>query len=96
MKLDRRISAEAIALCWSSTIVYYVPLIRPDNSRYDHRYRMQFVLQTRHDFGSYPPRWDAMSEVFKLQTSKVICYDMITALRQLLEAGIRGTPDSLL
>lgn len=31
-----------------------------------------------------------MREVFKLKTSKVICYDMITALRLLLEAGIRG------
>jgi hypothetical protein len=75
--MDKRISAEAIALCWSSTIVYYVPLVRADNSRYDNR-------------------WAAMCEVFKLKTSKVICFDMIVALRLLLEAGIRGPAPSLL
>lgn len=69
-KMDKRTSAVAIALCWSSTIVYYVPLIRADNTRYDNR-------------------WEAMREVLKLKTSKVICFDMIEALRLLLEAGIR-------
>jgi hypothetical protein len=31
-----------------------------------------------------------MREVLKLKTSKVICFDMIVALRLLLEADIRG------
>jgi ABC-type sulfate transport system permease subunit len=100
--MDKRTSAVAIALCWSSTIVYYVPLIRADNTRYDNRYlgltwfEVSWYLSWGNmlwalTLGLVLSRWEAMREVLKLKTSKVICFDMIEALRLLLEAGIRGT-----